>query len=68
MPLSKTVSKKDLAPALSRYASLKKKKEAKNIDGAKILELGLLLDCAGSMESWIIRAKENLNEIIKNVV
>lgn len=34
----------------------------------QLLELGLLLDCTGSMCSWIERAKTTLKEIISNVV
>ena len=32
--------------------------------GQKLLELGLLCDCTGSMGSWIDRAKKTLQEII----
>jgi len=31
-------------------------------------ELGIIIDCTGSMKQWIIRAKETLHEIIENVV
>ena len=37
-------------------------------DGAKLLELGLLCDCTGSMCSWIDRARKTLQEIINNVI
>jgi len=43
------------------------KKSAKG-GAAKLLELGLLLDCTASMSSWIERAKKTLQEIIQNVV
>jgi hypothetical protein len=45
------------APALSRSAS----------KSSKILDLCLLLDCTGSMSSWIQRSKDTLKEIIDNV-
>jgi len=32
------------------------------------LELALLMDCTGSMSSWITKAKETLKEIIDNVI
>jgi len=31
-------------------------------------ELGIIIDCTGSMKEWIIRAKETLHEIIDKVV
>lgn len=34
----------------------------------EVLELGLLLDCTGSMGSWIARAKKTLEEVIDNVI
>ena len=45
------------APALSRSAS----------KASKTLDLCLLLDCTGSMSSWIQRSKDTLKEIIDNV-
>lgn len=64
--LVKTSSKKEpvapvKAPALSRSAS----KTAKSSN--KTLDLCLLLDCTGSMSSWIQRSKDTLREIIDNV-
>ena len=45
------------------------KKGAKSISSqAKVLDLGLLLDCTSSMYSWIDRAKKTLQEIVQNVV
>ena len=42
------------------------------ISGSKgsnqLLELGLLCDCTGSMDAWIERARQTLQEIISNVV
>jgi len=32
------------------------------------LEVALLMDCTGSMQSWINNAKETLNDIIDKVV
>lgn len=43
------------------------KKNAKG-KSQEILELGLLLDCSGSMSSWIERAKKTLQEIVDNIV
>lgn len=48
------------APALSRSASKASK-------SSKTLDLCLLLDCTGSMSSWIQRSKDTLKEIIDNV-
>jgi len=48
------------APALSRTASKASK-------SSKVLDLCLLLDCTGSMSSWIQRSKDTLKEIIDNV-
>ena len=33
----------------------------------KILDLGLICDCTGSMSGWMNRAKETLNKIITNI-
>ena len=46
------------APELKKAASSK---------GGKKLDLCLLLDCTGSMSSWIQRSKDTLNEIIDTV-
>ena len=45
----------------------KKRATAKDIAGKQYLDLGLLLDCTGSMASWIARAKDTLSKIIDNV-
>lgn len=56
------------APSLKKEASKKVDKEEKKADGGnKILDLCLLLDCTGSMASWIQRSKDTLNEIITSV-
>ena len=39
----------------------------KDKNGAKTLEVCLLLDCTGSMSSWIQRSKDTLAGIIKNI-
>ena len=58
---SKASKREPVAPikatALSRSAS----------KASKTLDLCLLLDCTGSMSSWIQRSKDTLKEIIDNV-
>lgn len=67
-------SKSPIQKALKPTKTIKKvqKKTAgsgkPDTNTSKILELGLLLDCTGSMYSWIQRAKDTLNQIIENVV
>jgi hypothetical protein len=34
----------------------------------QLLEIGLLLDCTSSMQTWIERAKTTLQQIVQNVV
>jgi hypothetical protein len=51
----KAVAKKDIQKSNSSKDS-------------NLLEIGLLLDCTGSMSSWIGRAKNTLKEIVSNVV
>ena len=34
----------------------------------EILDIGLLLDCTGSMSSWIKRAQQTLNTIVDDAV
>lgn len=48
--------------------AVKKESNASAKGGKKLLELGLLCDCTSSMSSWIVRAKQTLQEIITNVV
>ena len=65
------------APAKEKIAKAKKevvmkdaknkRKTAKQLEGHKYLDLGLLLDCTASMSSWIERAKTTLITIIGNV-
>ena len=70
----KAVAKKSTQDEVSKRVSRKnserrsgaKDHEAKS--GRQLLELGLLLDCTGSMCSWIARAKKTLQEITENVV
>ena len=37
-------------------------------DEDHVLELGLLLDVTGSMQSWITRAKETIHEIVDQII
>lgn len=61
VPLSRQASKKDpVPPVLAKRASSKKA-------NGKTLDLCLLMDCTGSMASWIERSKNTLKEIIDNV-
>ena len=46
-----------IAPKLSRKSSV-------NNDSKKALDLCLLMDCTGSMSSWIERSKSQLKAII----
>lgn len=39
-----------------------------DVEANPTLEIALLMDCTGSMQSWINKAKETLNEIIDKVV
>lgn len=47
---------------------LQKKQKAKNPPVEGSLDLALLCDCTGSMDSWMTRAKETLGSIINNVL
>ena len=60
----KEAKKEAVSPKLSRAAS--KNDKNKTTGNSKILELCLLLDCTGSMASWIERSKNTLKEIIQN--
>ena len=58
--------------ALTRSASKKEMVEPKlakmvSAESDKALDFCLLLDCTGSMDSWIERSKNTLKEIIDNV-
>ena len=46
---------------------VKPKRNAITRQGAKTLDLCLILDCTGSMASWIQRSKNTLREIIDHV-
>ena len=59
--------KKSKPSAKATKKSLKTRTPTSN-NKKKLLELGLLLDCTGSMASWIARAKTTLQELIENVV
>ena len=67
-PKSKAI-KKESAPAKVEAAkkAVVKKEQEKADKALKYLDLGLLLDCTGSMYSWIQRAKDTLIQIIDNV-
>ena len=55
--LSRKSSVTPVAPKLSRKSSV-------NNDSKKALDLCLLMDCTGSMSSWIERSKSQLKAII----
>ena len=55
--LSRKSSVTPIAPRLSRKSSV-------NNDSKKALDLCLLMDCTGSMSSWIERSKSQLKAII----
>jgi len=61
---TKAENKEVVAPVVAPTLSRKSSKTAGN---SNILELCLLLDCTGSMGSWIERSKNTLKEIILNV-
>jgi Mg-chelatase subunit ChlD len=67
--LSKSASKKDpVAPVLAKSTSKQPELSRKSSKvEKKSLDLCLLLDCTGSMASWIERSKNTLKEIIDNV-
>jgi hypothetical protein len=54
-----------VAAPLTKAPSLKAKSSASK--AGKVLDLCLLLDCTGSMSSWIQRSKDTLHEIIDTV-
>ena len=56
--------KKTAAPAAKTNV---KAKAAKKTSSGNYLDLCLILDCTGSMYSWIARAKSTLSEIIDSV-
>lgn len=63
-PKAKTIKKE---VKVTKSVDKKKRATAKDIAGKQYLDLGLLLDCTGSMTSWIARAKDTLSKIIDNV-
>ena len=63
-PKTKAIKKE---PKSKPVDTKKKRATGKEVDGKQFLDLGLLLDCTGSMASWITRAKETLKEIVDNV-
>lgn len=67
-PVTKKATKKEaVAPKLTKKESLARKVSTGSSGSPKILELCLLLDCTGSMGSWIQRSKDTLKEIIHSV-
>jgi len=61
-------SKKEVVAAKVTAKVTKQAKAANKTTGnSKILELCLLLDCTGSMGSWIQRSKDTLKQIIQSV-
>jgi len=76
-PIKKVISKKasepKKVPAKAVSAKVEKKvavapkKNAKSYEPGKSLDLCLILDCTGSMGSWITRSKDTLVQIIDTV-
>ena len=65
---SKTVTKTPVAPKKVESAKTKKANEkTAAADKDQTLDLCLLMDCTGSMSSWITRSKDTLKEIIDAV-
>lgn len=64
-PKKSLKGKADPLPALNKARS--QKKESAKSGENRLLELCLLLDCTGSMASWIQRSKDTLKEIIDSV-
>lgn len=66
---SKNIAKPDKVKANTQPKKTAAKKTAKATatDSSKLLELGLICDVTGSMQSWIDRAKDTLKQIIQNV-
>jgi hypothetical protein len=63
-----TQVKKETVPAKVTAGVTKQTKAANKTKGnSNILELCLLLDCTGSMGSWIQRSKDTLKQIIEQV-
>ena len=75
-PAKKTATKKAEATKKvvepKKTATAKKTKDAAKVDtkpgdSKKVLEVCLLLDCTGSMGSWIDRSKDTLAQILTNI-
>ena len=69
-PKKAEATKKTVAP--KKTAAAKKTKDATTVDtktgeSKKVLEVCLLLDCTGSMGSWIDRSKDTLAQILTNI-
>jgi hypothetical protein len=63
----KATKKEAAAPKVAATGKDKKNEGLDTTGNSKILELCLLLDCTGSMGSWIERSKTTLKEIIHSV-
>ena len=63
------VSVPKAAPKAVKKAPVAPKRNAKTVSrgGSKFLDLCLILDCTGSMYSWIQRSKDTLHQIIDSV-
>merc|ERR1712013_479335 len=64
---STSLKKQDLKQSVKKEPVKPKTAAQKPKQGAKILDLCLVLDCTASMGSWIQRSKDTLKTIIENV-
>jgi hypothetical protein len=67
-PIGKAAPTKVVRLAAKKAVTKREVKKASHSKDSKLLELCLLLDCTGSMGSWIERAKKTLKEIVDNIV
>ena len=65
--IKKATKKETVAPKVTAKVNKETKGKVDTTGNSKILELCLLLDCTGSMGSWIERSKTTLKEIIQSV-
>lgn len=65
--LDKKTKKETVSAKVTATITKQTKATKKNTGGSNILELCLLLDCTGSMGSWIQRSKDTLKQIIQQV-
>jgi len=64
---AKAVSAKAVSAKVEKKVAVAPKKNAKSYEPGKSLDLCLILDCTGSMGSWITRSKDTLVQIIDTV-